>query len=100
MLKKLTIFERLTFGYAAIMLVVVFLGIYVTLNLKRLTYITHSINSVDSATIRLVERLQAQIFSQVGFVKKFLVSKDPDFYQKIRELKGPVMEDFERLQKN
>ena len=74
---KLTIFKRLTFGYAAIMLVVVFLGIYVTLNLKRLNYLTHSINSVDSATIRLIERLQAQIFSQVGFVKKFLISGDP-----------------------
>ena len=94
---KLTIFKRLTFGYAAIMLVVVFLGIYVTLNLKRLNYLTHSINSVDSATIRLVERLQAQIFSQVGFVEKFLISGDPDFYQKIQEMKGRVMEDFEKF---
>lgn len=94
---RLTIFKRLTFGYVAIMVLVIFLGFYVTIKLRQLNQIAGSISSVDSATIRLTERLLDRLLSQVGFEKKYFVSKDPDFYQKTQEMTVQVSEDLERL---
>lgn len=95
---KFTIFKRLTLGYLAIMLLVIFLGVYVTFELNRLNRIAHAITSVDGATIRLTENLLDAMFSQVGFEKKYLISKDQDFYQKFWQIKEYSAKDMERLE--
>jgi two-component system sensor histidine kinase GlrK len=94
---KLTIFKRLTFGYMAILVLVIILGIYVTVKLRQLNHLTGSIASVDSTTIGLSERLLDRILTQVGFEKKYFVSKDPDFYKRTQEIKNQIMEDLEQL---
>ena len=94
----LTIFKRLTFGYVAILALVVFLGIYVTVKLRQLNHLTGSIASVDSATIGLTERIGDQILSQVSFEKKYFVSKDPDFYKRTQEINEQITEEMKQLE--
>jgi two-component system sensor histidine kinase GlrK len=94
---KLTIFKRLTFGYMAILVLVIVLGIYVTVKLRELNHITGSIASVDGTTISISERLLDRILSQVGFEKKYFVSKDPDFYKRTQEITNQVADDLEQL---
>jgi len=94
---RLTIFKRLTFGYVAIILLIIFLGGYVTLKLNQLNHLTHIIASVDSTVIKLTEDLLDAIFSQVGFEKKYFISKDRDFYQKFWEIKKYFIKNMKRL---
>ena len=89
---KFTIFKRLAFSYMVIMLFVIFLAGYMTFKLNQLNRITHSITSVDSATIGNIERLLDAIFSQVSFEKKYLISKDKDFHKKFWEIQKYVNE--------
>jgi len=94
---QLTIFKRLTLGYLAIMLLIIFLGVYVTIKLNQLNRITRAVVSVDSAAIGLTENLLEALFSQVGFEKKYLISTDQDFYQKFLEIQEYFSKDLERL---
>ena len=95
---KFTILKRLIFGYATIMLLFVFLGGYITLQLNKLNRFVREISSVDGNTIDLTERLSDKLFSQVGFEKKYLISQDQDFYQKFWELGKLLTQDMERLE--
>jgi len=79
------------------MLVIIFLGVYVTIKLNELNRIARAVISVDSAAIGLTENLLEALFSQVGFEKKYLISRDQDFYQKFREIQEYFSKDLERL---
>jgi len=94
---QLTIFKRLTLGYLAIMVLIIFLGVYVTIKLNQLNHIARAVISADGATIRVTENLSEALFSQEGFEKKYLVSGDQDFYQKFREIQEYFSKDLERL---
>ncbi len=80
------------------LVLVIVLGIYVTVKLRELNHLTGSIASVDGTTVALSDRLLDRILSQVGFEKKYFVSKDPDFYERTQEIKGQIMEDLEQLE--
>ena len=95
---KFTIFKRLTLGYLAIMLLVISLGVYVTLQLNQLNNLTHAIASVDGVTIRITENLLDAMFSQVSFEKKYLISKDQDFYIQFWQINEYFTEDVEKLE--
>ena len=95
---KFTILKRLIFGYAAIMFLMVFLGVYITLQLNKLDRFVREISSVDGTTIDLTERLSDKLFSQVGFEKKYLISQDQDFYQKFWDIMKQLIQDMERLE--
>ena len=92
---KLTIFKRLTIGYLTMMLVVVFLGVYVTFKLSQLDRITRAVVSVESTGIRLTESLVETLFSQRSFEKKYLVSKDEDFFRQFRKVQAQFKKDLE-----
>jgi two-component system, NtrC family, sensor histidine kinase GlrK len=94
---KFTIFKRLTFGYLAIMLLVLFMGGGVTLKLNQLNQITEEINSIDSVTIRTSEHLINALITQVGFEKKFLIAHDKDFYKQFWDINNYILQDFETL---
>ena len=70
---KFTILKRLIFGYATIMLLIVFLGGYVSLQQNKLNRFVREIASVDGTTIDLTERLSNKLFTQVGFEKKYFI---------------------------
>ncbi|MBW2107481.1 MAG: MCP four helix bundle domain-containing protein, partial [Deltaproteobacteria bacterium] len=95
---ELTIFKRLTIGYLAIMVVVVFLGVYVTFKLSQLDRITHAVISVESTGIRLAEGLVEGLFSERGFEKKYMVSKDEDFFKQFMKVQAQFAKDLKDLE--
>ncbi len=92
---KFTIFKRMASAYALIMVMVIFMGIYVTLKLNQLTAINHNIARVDGAIISIGEQLLESLFSQAGFEMKYLISGDPDFYQEFNSKRVFFKEYFE-----
>jgi two-component system sensor histidine kinase GlrK len=94
---KFTIFKRLTFGYGTILLLVVFLGAYVTLKLNQLNELAREISSVHATGLLLTEHLLDNLLSQVGFEKKYLISKDHDFFIKFWEKRKQVIEAINKL---
>jgi two-component system sensor histidine kinase GlrK len=84
---------RLTIGYIAILVLVIALGVFVAFNLNQInTLIRDTAN--DGATIAHMEQLLNTIFSQVSFERKYLISQDPDFRQKFREIQDIVAKDL------
>ena len=94
---KLTIFKRLTFGYAAILLLVVFLGVYVTFKLNQLNGLSREIATVHVNRLTLTEHILDRLFSQVSFEKKFLISGDTDFLRKFWDIQLQMIEDIRKL---
>ncbi len=84
-MKGFTIFKRLSLSYLALSLIVVFMGVYTTLRFEQLNRITSSISAADSEVIRIVNKTKDNFLSQVGFERKYIVSKDKDFYQQFME---------------
>jgi two-component system sensor histidine kinase GlrK len=94
---KFTIFKRMAFGYALIMLMVVFMGIYVTLKVDQLTGINYRVARVDGAMISMGEQLLESLFSQAGFEMKYLVSGDKDFREEFYGKKALFLETLEKI---
>ena len=84
----MTIFKRLSLGYALIMLMILFMGLYVTFQLNKLDELNYKVAVVDNATVKLGEGLLDSLFSQVAFEKKYLISHDADFYDQHREMRA------------
>jgi two-component system sensor histidine kinase GlrK len=83
---KFTLLKRLTLGYVVILLLVVLLGVYVSLNLNLLNRLIRG-TAVDGTTIAQMEHLRDSLFSQVSFEKKYHISKDEDFIKKFWEIR-------------
>ncbi len=81
---RFTIFQRLTLGYLAILVVVICLGGYSVWQLSRLNQIARSLSSVDSEIIRTASNSKDTLITQAAYEQKFIVSKDKDFYQQFR----------------
>ena len=96
-MRKFTIFKRLGLGYFLIVLVVIALGVYSTLKLGQLNQITCSINSIDSETIRMANRLRNAVLSQREFEKKYVVSKDQDFHRQFLDTEKYIEKDLEQI---
>jgi two-component system sensor histidine kinase GlrK len=79
------------------MMLVLFLVIFVTLKLNQLTQLTRAASSIDGQTVRLTERLSNNMFSMVSFEKKYLISKDNDFYQRFLRIKKDFNNDIQQL---
>jgi two-component system sensor histidine kinase GlrK len=84
-------------GYALIMVMVIFMGIYVTLKLNQLTAINYKIARVDGAIISMGEQLLESLFSQASFEMKYLISGDPDFYQEFNSKRAFFTEAMEKV---
>jgi two-component system sensor histidine kinase GlrK len=79
------------------MMLVLFLVIFVTVKLNQLTRLTRAASSVDGHTVRLTERLSNNMFSMVSFEKKYLISKDDDFYQHFLKIREDFNKDITQL---
>ncbi|MBL0701015.1 MAG: hypothetical protein JJV92_09055, partial [Desulfosarcina sp.] len=95
---KITIFKRLTLGYAAIMLMIIFIGVYLPFELKQINDLTRSVAEIDGASIRIAKHLQEAIYAQMGFGNKFLVSKDRDFLNEFKKIHDYTREDMIQLE--
>jgi two-component system, NtrC family, sensor histidine kinase GlrK len=94
---RMPLFKRLTFGYAAILMLLFFLGGYVTLQLRELNRHTLSINEIDSTTVRLAEKIADTLITQESFEKKYLISRDPDFNRHFWNIGDYIEKDLKRL---
>ena len=95
-IRGFSIFQRLVLGYLAILFVVVAIGIYTTFRLDQLNRITRSISS-DGEIVRIVAGLRDNALSQRGFEKKYIVSRDKDFYHQFLEIEKQIETDLERI---
>ncbi|MDX9788393.1 MAG: ATP-binding protein [Desulfobacterales bacterium] len=94
---KWTILKRLTIGYLAIMMVVIFMGGFVTLKLNHLNRLTRAIDSVDGTAIRISELLLETLISQVGIEKKYFIAQDKDFHDEFWKIKDFFLANHETL---
>ena len=95
---RFTIFKRLTIGYAAIMILVVFMGLYVTIKLMQISHLTRDAALVDSATVGQIDQLFGTLFSQVSFEEKYFISRDRDFFNKFWEVQENFLKDIGKLE--
>ena len=95
---KFTILKRLIFGYAAIIIMVIVLGGYISVKMSQLNHFVREIYSVDFTIINLTERLLDTLFSQMSFEKKYLISGDQDFYQQFWEKREHFEQDIGKLE--
>ena len=95
---RFTIFGRLLLGYIAIMVLVIFQGTYTTLKVNRLHQLVSTIDKVDGAAIRVAEHLSDELFEQIGFEKKFLISNDPDFQKQFLKTTQYIKEKLNELE--
>jgi two-component system, NtrC family, sensor histidine kinase GlrK len=96
-MRNLTIFKMLGLGYLVILLIVIALGTYSTLKLRQLNQITRYINSTDSVTIRLAESLRDAVISQRKFEKKYVISKDQEYYLQFLETGKYIKQGLEQI---
>ena len=91
---KFTLLKRLTLGYLAVLILVIFLGMYVAFNLNHLNRLILG-TAADGTTLTQLEQLRNTLFSQVSFEKKYLISKDADFIRKFWEIRDLFLKDLE-----
>ena len=96
---KLSLFVRIMAGYLATMLLFISFGVYVTVQLNGLSDMTKAVVSGDAVMIRAIEHLSDDLFSQISFEKKYLISKDPDFHRQFWETKKYVLEGLLKYRK-
>jgi two-component system, NtrC family, sensor histidine kinase GlrK len=89
---KLTIFSRLTLGYLVMFLLIGSVTGYALLRLHLLNKVTARIINVDQRVLDLGKKLEDTVLSQMGYEKKFIITKDVTFYQRFLSAEG----DFNR----
>jgi two-component system sensor histidine kinase GlrK len=80
------------------MILVIFLGVYVTLKLIQLNRLTRDVALVDSATVGQIDNIFDTLFTQVSFEEKYLISRDRDFYNKFWEVEENFLKEIGKLE--
>lgn len=73
---KLSIFSRLTLGYLVVFVIMGIVNVYTLVQLNRMNAGTQQIIHVDERIIELKKKLTDTILSQMGYEKKFIITKD------------------------
>ena len=77
---KLTIFSRLTLGYFIIFVIMGIVNAYTLLKLHQINVGTTQIINTDQRILDFRKKLADTILSQMGYEKKFIITKDPIFH--------------------
>ena len=77
---KLTIFSRLTIGYFSMFLIIGAVNAYALFKLHELSIGTARIINVDERILDFKRKLTDSILSQMGYEKKYIITKDANFY--------------------
>ena len=77
---KLTIFSRLTIGYFSMFLIIGAVNAYALLKFHQLSVGTAQIINVDERILDLKKKLTDSILLQMGYEKKYIITKDVNFY--------------------
>ncbi len=90
---KLKIFSRLTIGYLSLFLLIGGIAVYAIYELHRINKITRKTLSINSPIIDQKGKLVDAILSQLRFKKKYLLNRDPLFFQQFLSARN----DFDHL---
>jgi len=77
---KMTIFSRLTLGYFIIFVIMGIVNAYTLWKLHQINTGTNQIINIDERIVELRKKLSDTILSQMGYEKKFIITKDPIFH--------------------
>jgi two-component system sensor histidine kinase GlrK len=80
---KLSIFTRLTIGFLTVFVVVGSMNVYALLKLDELNAGTSRIINIDQRLLELRKGLGDSILAQMGFEKKYAITRDPTFYERL-----------------
>jgi len=84
---KLTIFSRLVIGYLVIFVLVIAMNLYTIVRLGQLNDGTRSVLMSHHRMMENLGKLTDTLLSQIGYEKKFLITKDEAFYTQFSRLK-------------
>jgi len=93
----MSIFKRLILGNLIVLLLVAFWGGAVTYKLDNLQKINRQIVEINGACLIIGDRLLDSFSSLVNLIQKYYVSGDMDYYQRVKELKVLLEDDFELI---
>ncbi len=92
-----TIFKRLSLSYLAILVVIISMEIYTIWRFEQLNRITKSLSSIDSEVIRIANNTKDNFLSLAAFERKYIVSKDNDFYNQFQETKKSINKQMDQI---
>lgn len=93
----MSIFKRLILGNLIVLLLVAFWGGAVTYKLGNIQKITQDIVEVNGASLIIGERLLDSFTLLVKSIKKYYISGDKDYYNRIQDLNVMMGKDFMQL---
>ncbi len=93
----MSIFKRLILGNLIVLLLVAFWGGAVTYRLGNIQKITQDIVEVNGASLIIGERLLDSFTLLVKSIKKYYISGDKDYYNRIQDLNVMMGKDFMQL---
>jgi two-component system sensor histidine kinase GlrK len=88
----MTIFQRLSLGFLALVLIIAVLGGYSIWKLSDLNRIAHTLSVRDSRIVRLTDEISDTLLAQAEFRNKYLISRDEAFLQQFRTT-GTVLQE-------
>jgi len=77
---KLTIFSRLTLGYFVIFVIMGIVNAYTLWQLNEISTGATKIIVIDERILELRKKIADTVLSQMGYEKKFIITKDPIFH--------------------
>lgn len=93
---KLNLFWRLIIGYLVIFTLVLAVGVYAMVQIKRLNRTTRYILDVDQNILEYNKKIADRVLSQHRFLKKFLITKDQSLYKQYQASGEGVIQDLDR----
>ncbi len=96
---KLTIFSRLIIGSFLIILLLGISGVYTILSLNDLNQLIESIIKNDTRIIKLTEEALDDLYSLTAAEDKYLISRDPDYYQQFKNTRTDFTKRVDELER-
>ena len=94
---RLTIFSRLIIVYCLIIILVMAVSAFAILKLHEFNAGTRHILSVDNRILEYEENLSRLILSQVRYEKKYLITRDPSFYDQVLAARTEFNKDLDEV---
>jgi two-component system, NtrC family, sensor histidine kinase GlrK len=95
--KRLSIFSRLIIVYCVIILLVTAVSIFAILKLHEFNAGTRHIISVDSRILDYEEDLSRIVLSQIRYEKKYVITRDPSFYDQVLATRAEFNSELSQL---
>jgi two-component system sensor histidine kinase GlrK len=92
---RLTIFWRLIIGYLIIFILVMMVGVYAIIQLRRFNTVTQYILNIDNPILEYDKKMADLTLSQHRFLKKYLITKDQSLYNQFNSAKEEFSKNLE-----